>query len=442
MRRAAIPALAAALSLGALSAGPPGAGSAVWKEAPRKIALTTGLPLIYHRDKASAMTVVGLFIPGGRAAVPEGLDGLAYLATRLTLEIPDEGKARDLAAQATRMTFSCEEDYSAVFIECLSDNLEEALRVAGRIVQDPLLSGLRIGRGKELMELYAQAEEDDAVAAGNAAALKAFFQGRGYGSSTYGSEASRKAIDRKDVLAFFRRHFTSKNVLFTAVSDLDLDAVRALLERHFAKVPDGEKPDVAAAAPSRPEPADVRLTKRTKQTYLGRAYALPAPSPTDHARGILVGTLTGHGPGSRLWPLRTSGRLAYNVDSRLTWTRSSGILEAYLETENAKSERAAAALDAVLRDLWEKGVGEEEFGATKTMAKSVFLRSAETKADRSRLLGRLELLGLGFEHVSGIFEAIDAVTREEMNAYIRTVLDPEKALKITVGPGATAGQGG
>jgi zinc protease len=97
----------------------------------------------------------------------------------------------------------------------------------------------------------------------------------------------------------------------------------------------------------------------------------------------------------------------------------------------------------VLGELWEKGIAAEEFEATKAMAKAFFLRSAETKAERTRLLGQLELLGLGFDHISGLFEAIDAVTLDDLNAYIRAVLDPGKALKITVGPGGVAaGQGG
>jgi zinc protease len=434
--------LAAALVAAGLGAYAPGNGAAVWKEMPRKLSLTTGIPLIFHQDQASAMTVVGLFVGGGRAAVPEGLDGLAYLVTRLTLEIPDEGKVRDLMTQATRMTFLCEEDGSVVFIECLSENLEEALQVAGKIIQDPLMTGPRIGRGKDLMELYERAVDDDAGLAGNQAVLAAFFQGKGYGSSSYGSEASRRAIDRKDVLAFFRRHFTAKNVLFTVVSDLDEAPVRNLLERSFAKVPDGDRPEVAAAGPARPENPDIRLTKDTKQTYIARAYALPAPSPADHAKGTLVEVLTGKGPGSRLWGLRTAGRLAYNVDSRLTWTRNAGILEAYLETDNAKAEGAAAALDDVLEGLWEKGVEAGEFEATKTMAKASFLRAAETKAERARILGELELLGLGYGHVSGFFEAVDTVTLEGLNNYIRAVLDPGRALKITVGPEGRGGRQG
>ena len=439
MKRSAGRALVAAFAAGILATAVAGPETGIWKTSPRRSSLTTGIPLIFHQDKASAMTVVGLFVPGGRAAVPAGLDGLAYLTTRLTLEIPDEGKARDLMAQATRMTFSCDEDYSLVVIECLSENLEAALRVAGKIIQDPLMTGLRIGRGKEMMALYAQAEEDDAVLAGSNAALKVFFKGQGYGSSSYGSEASLKAIERKDVLAFFRRHFNSKSVFFSVVSDLDPAPVQALLEKHFSKFPEGERPEISATPPVFPEDREVRLTKDSKQTYVGRAFALPAPAPDEHAKGYLVEVLIGKGAGSRLWGLRTAERLAYNVDSRLTWTRSAGILEAFLETENAKSERASASLDRELRALWEKGVTAAEFEATKIMAKASFLRSAETKSARMRILGQLEVLGLGFDHISGLFGAIDAVTLDGLNAYIQAVLAPDKALKVTVGPGGPEG---
>ena len=439
MKRSAGRALVAAFAAGVLTAAVAGPETGIWKTSPRRSALTTGIPLIFHQDKASAMTVVGLFVPGGRAAVPAGLDGLAYLTTRLTLEIPDESKARDLMAQATRMTFSCDEDYSLVVIECLSENLEAALRVAGKIIQDPLMTGLRIGRGKDMMTLYAQAEEDDAVLTGSNAAMKAFFQGRGYGSSSYGSKASLKAIERKDVLAFFRRHFTSKSVFFSVVSNLDPAPVQALLEKHFSKFPEGERPEVAAASPVLPEDREVRLAKDSKQTYVGRAFSLPSPTPDDHAKGTLIEVLIGKGAGSRLWALRTAERLAYNVDSRLTWTRSAGILEAFLETENAKSERASASLDRELRALWEKGVTAAEFEATKIMAKASFLRSAETKSARMRILGQWEVLGLGFDHIAGLFGAIDAITLDGLNAYIRAVLAPDKALKVTVGPGGPEG---
>lgn len=432
MARVALVLAAAAMAL----AG--GTAPEAWKARPVKSVLTTGIPLVYHQDKISPMTVVGLFAPGGRAAVPEGLDGLAYLATRLTLEIPDEDKARELMTQATRMTYLCEEDCSIVFIECLSENLEPALRLAGRIIQDPLMSGLRVGRAKELMEILEKAEQDDAVVAARQATMKALFAGRGYGSSTYGAAGSRKAIGRKDVIDFYRRHFTASNVFFAVVTDLDQAPVRALLEKHFARFPEGGRPEVPSPAPAVPGGEGVRLAKDTKQTYVGRAFVLPSPSPDDQAKGLLLEVLIGKGPGSRLWGLRMDERLAYNVDARLTWTRSAGVLEAFLESENAKSGQAAEALDRTLRALWEGGAGEAELEAAKAVAKTEFLRSIEAKPERALRLGRFEVLGLGFERVLGLHEAIDGVTLEAFNAYVKNVLAPDKALRVNVGPATEA----
>jgi predicted Zn-dependent peptidase len=298
--------------MAAALAGPAGPQTGVWKTGPRRSALTTGIPLVFHQDKASAMTVVGLFVPGGRAAVPAGLDGLAYLTTRLTLEIPDEGKARDLMAQATRMTFSCEEDFSLVVIECLSENLEAALRVAGKIIQDPLMTGLRIGRGKEMMALYAQAEEDDAVLTGSNAALKAFFRGQGYGSASYGSEASLKAIERTDVLAFFRRHFTSKSVFFGRLGPRSGAGPGPAREALF-QVPGGERPEVAAA-PRPPEDREVRSAKDSSKPMSGAPMPCPRRSRTI-TPGLSRRGLDPERARSRLWALRTAERLAYNVDS-------------------------------------------------------------------------------------------------------------------------------
>ena len=51
-----------------------------------------------------------------------------------------------------------------------------------------------------------------------------------------------------------------------------------------------------------------------------------------------------------------------------------------------------------------------------------------------RLLCGFEILGLGFDHLPRLFAAIDAVGLDDINAYLQTVLAPERAVRITVGP--------
>ena len=417
-----------------MAAGPSGTPGTPLREQSEKSTLATGLACVYQKDTSSPTTVVGLFAAGGKSAVPPGLDGLAYLTTRLTLEIPDEGMVQDLMSQATRLSLLCSEDFSAVLIECLSENLEEALRVAAKIIQDPLITGLRIGRTKEMMKLYGRSEEDESIVAAHNAVMKAFFPEAGYGTALYGTEESLGAIDRKDTIAFYRRFFSKPNLFFCVETDLEKQPVQALLEKYFAKFPDGEAGGIASTPPAFPSNRDIGLPKDTKQTYIGRAFALPAPDAPNQAKGDLLETLLGKGPGSRLWGLRIAEKLAYNVDAHVTWTKSSGILEAYLQTENAKSARASEALDRTLADLQDKGITDEELRTTKTMAKARLLRSAEAKASRLRTVGLYEVLGLGHGHLTGISEALDKVTLEDMNAFIREALSPDRILRVTVGP--------
>jgi len=400
---------------------------------PERIVLATGQECFYQKDTASSITVVEIFIPGGKNAVPPGKDGLAYLAARIALEIPDFTVAQDIMAQATRMRLAVLEDCTVLSVECLSDNLEAALRVASEIIQDPLVTGLRIDNIKRGMELYARAGEDDAGDAGHAAALGAFFRGQGYGSSTYGTEASRKAIEKRDVSAFFGRQFTRNGIFYSVCSDLERSRVQPLLERYFSKFPPGDAPSLPAATAVVPADRRVTLERDFKQAYVARAFLLPPASGPAYAKGCLLEVLLGVGPGSRLWGLRAAERLAYNVGARSTWARGNGLLEAYLETENAKRGQAVTALDAVLTSLHDKGVTDDELRLTKSLARGHLLRAFEAKKPKAQVLGHWRVLGLEFDGLPDALEGIEAVTAAELNAFIAEVLDPERSLLVVVG---------
>jgi predicted Zn-dependent peptidase len=114
--------------------------------------------------------------------------------------------------------------------------------------------------------------------------------------------------------------------------------------------------------------------------------------------------------------------------------KEGGTLEAYLETSKEKKETALEALNKVLIDLFEKGITDEELNVTKVNLKSSFLRNNETKDARASTLSYFEALGLGLDFFNAFFSEIDAVITEEMNAYIKDILNPEKKLEVIVGP--------
>lgn len=183
-----------------------------------------------------------------------------------------------------------------------------------------------------------------------------------------------------------------------------------------------------------PEERQVFIEKDTKQFFISLGFPLPKITRKNFALASIVENLLGKGVGSRLWDLRYIEKLAYNVNAQATLMKDGGMLEAYLETDKEKKEVALEALKKVLSRLFEKGITEEELEVTKINAKASFLRENETKIIRAGNLVSFEALGLGYEFLSGFFLEIDAIGLDEINTYIKDILNPEKEVEVVIGP--------
>lgn len=410
----------------------------IWENPPRKKTLSNGLTLLlYQKDKSSDVTVIQIFIKGGKRAEPEGKQGLAYLTTRLTLEIPDQRKIQDIMNQATRITMSSRGDYSIINIACLSENLKDALKLESGILLKPLFSGLRIDRVKKQMEHQRETQEDDPVNAAHNYLLENMFKNTGYAGSIYGSKESLKAIKKKDIKNFYDKYFRAGNMIVAVSTDLEEEFVFEMIKRYFEKIPPGEAPESGALSIPPLGKKNHFIEKETKQSLVSVAFPLPKITPRNYILAYMLENLLGKEVNSKLWPLRSKEKLAYNVNSIATQLKEGGILEAYLETDNTKKEIALDALKKVLKDLYDKGITEEELLVTKIYSKTFFMRNNETKETRTYSLGTFEILGLGYEFLNKIFQEIDATTLEEINSYIKNILDPEKGIEIVVGPNIT-----
>ncbi len=404
---------------------------------PQKHILSNGLPIIYQKDTASGVSVLTFLIRGGQMAEPDGMDGLSYLMTRLLVEIPDQNKAQDLMVRATRHNLTSKGDYSLIQLECLSESLEETLKIFTAIMMDPLFSGLRINYVKDNMIHLQNIQSDDSVNVGHLAQLEAYFGETGYGRSIYGTEESVKKIKARDIENFYTQQFRADRMVCAVISDLDSDKVLAFLQNYLSKLPAGEDiqaPGGPAQAGSSALPKEKSIEKETKQCLVSAAFSLGATSTKTFVLNYLLENFLGKGPGSRLWGLRTDEKLAYNVNAQVTQMREGGILEAYLETDPTKTGAASEALKKVLADLYEKGLSQEELQTAKVSTKAQFLRLNETKGNRASTFANFEGIGLGFDFFTKFSQALEAVTLAEINSYVKNILAPEKASLVVVGP--------
>lgn len=417
------------ISLGeAASSNPP------WTLPAQKKVLENGLTVILEKDESSATTFLEILIKGGKRAEPLGKGGLAYMTTRLAVEIPYTDKVQELMKLSSRLSVTSRGDYSLINIECLSSNVEATLKILSKIILDPLFSGLRIDAIKEYMQHQSKIEEDDSIIVGHVASLRAFFGKTGYEGSIYGDDKSLEATKSKDIKDFYNTYFIAPNIIFSWSSDLQEGLILRLIEKYFAEISRGKPVSLDSLTLLFPDENKTFIERDTKQTLVSLAFPLPKITPRSYALSCLLENLLGKGPGSRLWPLRSEESLAYTVNCRVTQMQEGGILEAYLETDNKKRDIALSALKKVLAGVYEKGVTADELQATKTIAKANFLRDNEPKATRTATLASFEAVGLGFSYFTELISLIDVLPLEEVNAYIRDMLNPEKAFEVVVGP--------
>jgi len=429
------------LALSALLLVPAVPGGTQAGEIVRRAAWDGGLTVVTAADASSPITVVEIVIRGGRRAEPPGREGLSYLTTRLALEIPDESKVQELMEKSSRYLMTSRGDESLIHLECLTEYLDDTMAVFLKILEDPLFSGLRIQHVRDFMDNQRQIEADDNLSLGRIALFDALLAPLGYGGSVYGTKAGLAAIRGRDIEAFYEERFRPANMALVSISDLPPAELEAVLRKHFGKFKAGKSGEPKApvrSEPPIPAPADgpreTIIEKDTMQVLVSVGFLLPPVSPKTYAAGLLLESLLGNGPGSRLWPLRTERKLAYNVNAMAEAFRAGGLFSAYLETDAAKREEARKALTEALRIVWESGVTEDELATAKAFARTDFLRANETKSRRATTLGLLESLGLGAEHFPRILGDLAALTLEDMNAFIRETLAPDRSWFALVGP--------
>ena len=412
----------------------PSSVDALLKSQPEKEILSNGMTFIYQKDDSSPISVVNILIQGGKRQEPEGKEGVAFLTTRLCLELPDQQQLQRLMNQATNRTYFCRHDFSLIKISCLSENLDEAMKLSTKILKDPLISGLRIDRIKEFMNHYRKLHEDEPINLAHAAALDNLFLGSPYAGSTYGTETSLKKIKKRDVENYYEAFVNAENMIVVVSTNLTKEKTLNIMQPYFEKFPAGQPKEDNPISFAPAEEKSSFLEKDAKQSLVYMAYPLPQISKETYVLAKMLQNLLGKGMNSKLWSLRTEKKLAYIVNSRAFYMKEGGMLEAYLETDQTKKDMATEELKKTIRELYQNGISAEELSVTKVLSKGEVIRENETKDAKTYNLAFMEALGLGHEFLNRILSEIEATTLEEFNAFVQSVLDPEKAVSITVGP--------
>jgi zinc protease len=246
------------------------------------------------------------------------------------------------------------------------------------------------------------------------------------------------AVTRAQIADFHRRFYSARHAEFSAVGDIDVTAVQAALQRHFADWQSGEPytriPEPLIAIPAQ------RLIEHTpdKQNavLLARLSVPLQDSDPDYPALTMANHLLGAGGSSRLWKrIRETEGLSYDVRTGIAWNTQEPHSQWQASAIFAPQNRAK--VEAAFSDEIRRTLQNGYTAAELTQAKQglLALRKLSRAQDANLATGLANNLHLGRSYAISqrVDDALAKLSLAQVNAALRRYVKPDAWVVVWAG---------
>jgi zinc protease len=413
----------------------------------RALRLDNGLKIIVWSDHSIPSVALHNWVRvGSRNEVP-GLTGLAHFFEHMMFN----GTARHGAGEFDRLmeaqggsnnAFTCDDVtvYQDWFPRGALDLVFEleADRIQG-LSLDPAL--IESERGVVYSERLLRVDDNNQGYLSEQVQAHAFIA-HPYRFPTIGLPEDIRGWTAQDLHQFYRTYYAPNNQTLVLVGDVTHEEAFALARRHFGRLPrQPDPPAVLAREPEQVGERRVMVRRPAQMALLQYAYKAPAANdPLGPALNLLLTALV-DGNASRLHRLLVEQRMVaqdvaadwhQGFDPSLCWfwfTLAAGV----------DPHLARDLIDAELAGIATSGLAAADLERARNLNAAAFWRQLSTIDGKAHLLGEYEALRGGWRKLFEAPERHAEVTREEISAAARALLEPRRR---TVGMLLPANAGG
>jgi zinc protease len=255
----------------------------------------------------------------------------------------------------------------------------------------------------------------------------------------YGDFADLDAATLVDVQKFFRTYYVPNNAVLLLLGDIKPEEGAALAEKYFADIPKGATPPFAdpAEPPQKEERRGNVEEKFGTLPAMAIGYVMPQrKTPEWYAMALLDQALHGGRAGRIHRELVLEKQVAVEADGGIDdifgYNGPTQMTTRILHKPEYSSEATLAEFDAVIREVQEKGISEDELQQLKVKWRSDYYSTLEggrggymPRYGLMHLLACFTLFDNEPQLVNTILDGFLAVTREQVQEVAKKYLRPE-----------------
>jgi len=410
-----------------------------------------GARLVVQEDHSSPVAMVQVWLKvGGRDEVP-GKTGLAHVFEHMMFKGSDALKpgqySKTIAAMGGNDNAFTSHDFTAYFETVPAAKVDTVLGMEAERFAHLSLGEKEFSKEiRVIMEERRMRTEDDPNSHMFEELSAAALRLHPYRNPVIGWMQDLEQLKIQDVRAFYKQHYVARNATVVIVGDVDFKHVKTIVAKTFGAMPNVQVPP--RFNPKEPEPlgakrVNVHLPAKSPMVAITLPVPVWEPGKNDtQAAALAVATyILGSGRTALLQQrLVNTQRKAFSADAGydpfgmgLDLWYAYGMLGAKQSTKDFET-----AFWAVLKDMAEHPVSKHQLQTAQhnMVASQVFAQ--DSLYLRAKLMGRMETVGIGAQHMDDWIQAIKAVKASDVQKVVQQFLRPERATTGVLIPEVTS----
>lgn len=265
---------------------------------------------------------------------------------------------------------------------------------------------------------------------------ESLYKNHPYGSPPGGNRESLKAIQQKDLVAYYKQFYVAKNVVLAIVGDLTEAQAQVYAEKISSALPVGEKVAALPSASQNSQAIIIRENHPSTQTTILMGQPVLKRGDKD-LYALYVGNhiLGGSGFSARLMKeVRVKRGLTYSIGSYLVPMHAQGPYQFSFTTKKSSTEEAIKLVEENIKKFIAQGPTQEELDDAKLNITGSFpLRQASNK-DIVENLAVIGFYELPLDYLDQYNANIEAISLEQIKSAYKRRVHLEKMVTVIVGP--------
>jgi predicted Zn-dependent peptidase len=373
--------------------------------------LGNGLRILTERMTQVRSVSIGVWLTRGSRHESADKSGIAHFVEHMLFKGTGTRSAEDIAQAIDSIggqldAFTAKE-YASYYIKVLDEHLPLAMDILTDIVRNPAFSVEDIEREKKVVVEEIKMVEDTPDDLVHELFTQGFWENHPLGRPILGTRETVESFSAEVLREYFQQAYTARNLIVSAVGNVEHERVRELVEKGFGSLP--ANGTVLGEHAPQVVPKVLIRNKELEQSHLCVGVSSYPQNHDDRYASYLLNTLLGGSMSSRLFQnVREKRGLAYAVFSGLSAYRDAGSFTVYAGCSNDAVGQVIDLVVEELRGVKQTQVPAAELQRAKDHLKGSLMLSLENTASRMSHLARQEIY---FDRQFGLDETLQGIER-------------------------------